>query len=84
MLPSGPLPDGASIDGEGVWVQILKRPRAKRAALFLDRDGVLVDEVRFLQRVEDARLIPGAARVVAAANARGVPVVVVTIQAGIA
>ena len=84
MLPSGPLPDGASIDGEGVWAQILKRPRGKRAALFLDRDGVLVDEVRFLQRVEDARLIAGAARVVAAANACGVPVVVVTNQAGIA
>ena len=84
MKASGPLPDGASIDGDGVWMQILKRPQGKRAALFLDRDGVLVEEVRFLHRVEDARLIPGAARVVARANACAVPVVVVTNQAGIA
>ncbi len=84
MMPSAPFPDGASIDGEGVWVQILKRPQGTRAALFLDRDGVLVDEVRFLHRARDARLIPGAARVVAQANASAVPVVLVTNQAGIA
>ncbi len=83
-MASRPLPDGASIDGDGVWVQILKRPQGKRAALFLDRDGVLVEEVRFLHRARDARLIPGAARVLARANARGVPVVLVTNQAGIA
>jgi D-glycero-D-manno-heptose 1,7-bisphosphate phosphatase len=78
-------PEGAAIDGEGLWVQVLRRPQgsALRPALFLDRDGVIVDEVDHLSRAADARLIDGAAEVIAAANRRGIPVVVVTNQSGI-
>lgn len=79
------LPFGAEIDAEDVWCQVLTpvRGRAPRPALFLDRDGVVVQEANYLARPEDLHLVPGAADVVCRANALGVPVVVVTNQAGI-
>ena len=52
-------------------------------ALFLDRDGTLNEEVGYLCRPEDVVLFPGAARALARLNALGVPVLVVTNQAGI-
>ena len=85
MIDHAVLPEGAEIDDEGLWVQVLRRPEgsARRPALFLDRDGVIVDEVDYLSRVEDVQLIDSAAKVIAAANLRGIPVVVVTNQSGI-
>lgn len=79
------VPDGVMIDDEGVWIQSLRRPdgSAERPALFLDRDGVIVEEVGHLHRPEDVRVIPEAAIVIAAANGRGYPVVIVTNQSGI-
>lgn len=75
------------IGADGIWAQVLDRAAAPgpatRAALFLDRDGVLVEEVGFLHRPADVRLVPGAAGVIAAANRAGVPVVVPTNQSGI-
>lgn len=70
---------------DGIWMRgAAARPDARpRPALFLDRDGTIVEEVGHLHRPEDVRLIPGAAAVIAEANARGVPVVVVTNQSGI-
>ena len=77
------LPDGASIDSDGVWTQIISAPGRGRAALFLDRDGVVIEEGHYLCRADDVRVIPGAARVISAANGLGVPVVIVTNQGGI-
>lgn len=54
-----------------------------KPAVFLDRDGTLNEEVGYLAREEDLRLLPGAAAAVAKLNARGIPVVVVTNQSGI-
>ena len=54
-----------------------------RPALFLDRDGVIVVDTHYLNRIRDMRLIPGAAAAIARCNALGIPVVVVTNQAGI-
>lgn len=54
-----------------------------RPALFLDRDGAVVEEVHFLHRPQDLRLVPGAADTVAAARAAGYAVVLVTNQSGI-
>ena len=54
-----------------------------KAAVFLDRDGTLNEEVGYLHRPEEVMLIPGAAQAVARLNSLGVPVVVVTNQAGI-
>ena len=72
---------------DGLWCQLLRPDKAAayrgRAALFLDRDGVLVAEVGYLHRPEAVRLIPGAAALIAAVNRAGLPAVLVTNQAGI-
>jgi D-glycero-D-manno-heptose 1,7-bisphosphate phosphatase len=90
--PQSPLmtaPDslyaGTVVDGEGIWVRILSPPQPSwsRAALFLDRDGVVVEEVRHLCRAQDVRLVTGAASMIARANRVGIPVVVATNQSGI-
>jgi D-glycero-D-manno-heptose 1,7-bisphosphate phosphatase len=54
-----------------------------RPALFLDRDGVLNVEVEYLHDPAALVLEPGAAAAVAAVNRLGLPVVVVSNQAGI-
>jgi D-glycero-D-manno-heptose 1,7-bisphosphate phosphatase len=55
-----------------------------RPALFLDRDGVIVEEVHFLSRPADVRLIADVGQAIAAVNRAGFPVVLVTNQSGIA
>jgi len=83
MTPFTP-PEGTTIDQEGIWCQILEPgSEARRTALFLDRDGVVVDEVHYLRDAQDVRLVVGAAAVIAQANRRGIAVVLVTNQAGI-
>jgi D-glycero-D-manno-heptose 1,7-bisphosphate phosphatase len=55
----------------------------RRPALFLDRDGVINEDVGYLHRPEDCCFIPGIEGLIATANRRGYAVVVVTNQAGI-
>jgi D-glycero-D-manno-heptose 1,7-bisphosphate phosphatase len=55
-----------------------------RPALFLDRDGVLIEEVGYLADPDQVKLIPRAGAAIARLNRAGVPVVLVTNQAGIA
>lgn len=55
-----------------------------RPAVFLDRDGTLNVEKNYLYRIEDWEWIPGCVAAIADLNAAGVPVIVVTNQAGIA
>lgn len=55
-----------------------------REAVFLDRDGTLIEEVNYLAAPEQVRLIPGAADAVRRVNDAGALVVVVTNQAGVA
>lgn len=71
------------LNSEGIWCQILRRPEPGRPALFLDRDGTIIEDTGYLCRVENIVLIPMAAKVIAAANHLNVPVVLVTNQAGI-
>jgi D-glycero-D-manno-heptose 1,7-bisphosphate phosphatase len=54
-----------------------------RPALFLDRDGVMVEEVEFLHRIEDTSFMPGLCELTAAAAMRGYIVVMATNQSGI-
>jgi D-glycero-D-manno-heptose 1,7-bisphosphate phosphatase len=74
---------GHPLNSEGVWCQVFHRPTRGRPALFLDRDGAVVEETGYLHRVEDILVIPGAAEVIAAANQQSVPVIMVTNQSGI-
>lgn len=55
-----------------------------RPALFLDRDGTLIEDAHYLADASRVRLLPGAADAVRIANAAHVPVVIVTNQSGIA
>src|SRR5262249_40306432 len=75
---------GFPLDTEGVWCEVFPHCARGRPALFLDRDGVVVEEVDYLRRVEDVALCKDAAAVVAAANHCAIAVVLVTNQAGIA
>lgn len=87
VLPTGfDWPANTFLDEEGVWCQILRPPAPDRVdgpALFLDRDGVIVDEVHYLHTVDEARVAIGAIDIIRAANTRSIPVIVVTNQAGI-
>jgi histidinol-phosphate phosphatase family protein len=49
-------------------------------AVFLDRDGVINEEVNLLHQIAQLRLIPGAARAIWRLNQAGVPAIVVTNQ----
>jgi len=73
------------VDDDGVWVEILNRPKPSvpQPTLFLDRDGVIVEEVNYLHKADDTRLIEGAADTIRWANLANIPVAVVTNQAGI-
>jgi D-glycero-D-manno-heptose 1,7-bisphosphate phosphatase len=55
-----------------------------RRAVFLDRDGTLIEDVHFLRVPDDVVLIPGAADSVRRANEAGRLAIVVTNQSGIA
>lgn len=54
-----------------------------RPTLFLDRDGVLNEDLGYVSRWEDFRFVAGAARAVREANQAGWLVIVVTNQSGI-
>lgn len=71
---------------DGVWGLRRGRLFARRSlqpALFLDRDGVIVEEVDHLHRPEDVRLLDGAAALIRRANELRLPVIVITNQAGV-
>ena len=52
-------------------------------AVFLDRDGVVLEDTGYLCRVEDMRYVAGATESIGALNRAGIPVVMVTNQAGV-
>lgn len=76
------MTDSFLVDGVGCWCDV-RRTFADAPALFLDRDGVVVEDTHYLARPEDVRMIAGAGTVIAAFNRAGVPVVMVTNQSGI-
>jgi D-glycero-D-manno-heptose 1,7-bisphosphate phosphatase len=54
-----------------------------RPAAFLDRDGTIIEDVDYISRPEDVRLIPHAAEAIARLNDAAIPVVIVSNQSGI-
>jgi D-glycero-D-manno-heptose 1,7-bisphosphate phosphatase len=56
----------------------------RRAAVFIDRDGTLTEEVGYVNHPRRLRLLPRSAEAVRRLNAAGVATVVVTNQAGVA
>jgi D-glycero-D-manno-heptose 1,7-bisphosphate phosphatase len=57
--------------------------RSKFPAIFIDRDGTLIEEVNFLHRVEDLRFFPYTDRAIRKLKEKGFLVIVVTNQSGI-
>ena len=55
-----------------------------RGAVFLDRDGVLNEDIGYLHRIADLRWIEGAREAVARINRAGLLVIVITNQSGVA
>jgi D-glycero-D-manno-heptose 1,7-bisphosphate phosphatase len=71
------------VDGTGLWCEILGTDCAGRAAIFLDRDGVIVEDVDYLAHARNLRMIAGSAEAVGRCNRLGVPVILVSNQSGI-
>lgn len=53
-------------------------------AAFIDRDGTIIRDAAYVRDPKDVELLPGAADAVRRLNERGIPVIVVTNQSGIA
>jgi D-glycero-D-manno-heptose 1,7-bisphosphate phosphatase len=53
-------------------------------AVFLDRDGTIIEDVGYLKNPGDVRLLPGAAQAIQRLNSAGLTVIVVSNQSGIA
>ncbi len=58
--------------------------RQRRRAVFLDRDGTIIEDVAYLRDPAQARLLPGAAAAIGRLNEGGFLAIVVTNQSGIA
>ena len=61
----------------------MKKNTKRQPAVFLDRDGTLIEEVNFLSRVEDLRLFPYTPNAVRLLKDNGFLIIVVTNQSGI-
>lgn len=72
------MPEDAKLDFEG----IAPAPPVRRA-LFLDRDGVINEEIGYLHRAEDCVLVPGIGALLRTARKLEYVCCVVTNQAGI-
>jgi D-glycero-D-manno-heptose 1,7-bisphosphate phosphatase len=73
------------LDGIGLWADVRgAMPARAGPILFVDRDGVLIEDRGYVGSAAQTRLYPDAAAAVAAARALGLRVAVVTNQSGIA
>lgn len=66
------------------WVEITARPAPGCKALFLDRDGTIIENVDYLADPDLVSLIPGAIATLRSFRAAGFAIVVVTNQSGVA
>ena len=57
--------------------------RPRRAAIFLDRDGTITEEVGYINHIDRAQLFPWAPEAIRTLKSAGLPVIVVTNQSGV-
>jgi len=57
---------------------------SRRAAVFLDRDGTIIEDAGYIRDPDQVRLLPGSADAIRRLNTQGLLVIVVTNQSGIA
>ena len=73
------------LDSSGLWREVRTGQSSEPVpALFLDRDGTLIELVDYLCRADEVVPIPGAFESLAQAGRAGLRVVIVTNQSGIA
>jgi D-glycero-D-manno-heptose 1,7-bisphosphate phosphatase len=73
------------LDGIGLWADVrCARPAAAGPVLFVDRDGVLIEDRGYVGSASQTQLYPDAPAAIAAARALGYRVAIVTNQSGIA
>jgi D-glycero-D-manno-heptose 1,7-bisphosphate phosphatase len=65
------------------WMRLFHTPAVIRPALFLDRDGVMIEEKEYLSNPDEVNLIPGCVQIIQCARAEGFLIIVVTNQSGI-
>ena len=73
-----------AVDSLDQWVRIAARPAAHARALFLDRDGTLIENIPYLSDPDAVSVIPGATDTIDAFRAAGFAIVIVTNQSGVA
>ncbi len=66
------------------WGAVEEKAPLARPGVLLDRDGTIIVDHGYVGSVDRVELIPGAAEAIARFNRAGVPVAVVTNQAGVA
>src|SRR4030095_5827750 len=62
----------------------MPQAQSGRPAVFMDRDGCLIEEMGYLNHPSRVRVLPRTAAAVARLNAGGIPALMATNQAGIA
>lgn len=83
-LTQSRLPD-PRLGPDLLWRDIRSGPSEKpRRALFVDRDGILIEEKFYLHNPADVNVLPGACELLKNCRDWNIPVIVVTNQAGIA
>lgn len=72
------------LNEDGVWIETRRKPHPTPGpVLFLDRDGVITEDRGYVKDPADVALMPGAAKLISAANEKDIPVAVITNQSGI-
>ncbi|MEC4679035.1 MAG: lipopolysaccharide heptosyltransferase II [Nitrospirota bacterium] len=64
--------------------QQLSQTHKKQVAVFLDRDGTINPDTGYIDNIDRFTLFPGTAAAIARLNKKGIPVILVTNQSGVA
>lgn len=69
----------------GIWIEIIgERCKGSCPGLFLDRDGVIIEDRNYIWDPAEVKILPGVAQMIAKARQARWSVVIVTNQSGIA
>jgi len=79
-----PAPGTLKAKGETDNVLEVNDKYKGKGAVFLDRDGTLIEDVNYLRKKEEIRLLPGAAEAVRLLNRSGIPAIIITNQSAVA
>jgi D-glycero-D-manno-heptose 1,7-bisphosphate phosphatase len=73
------------IDNLGLWSEVISKNKnlEKRPALFLDRDGTIVEEIEYLHEPSKVRVNKNISSLIKSCNLINIPVIEITNQSGI-